>query len=136
MREGGSRLGPKSGREHYIHRRLIDEDQIDETLEKNGLIRNPLIPEYNFTGVPYILDTKHGLKLEVFSHKNELDPRKIVVSKKPNKVTGEYDIRWPLMEKMGVNVANYTTGVNDMVNALIENYETERANIINGVTYI
>ena len=136
LREGGSRLGPRAGKDIRIHRALIPEDQIDETLEKHDLVRNPLIPEYNFTGVPYILDTKHGLKLEVFSHKNELDPRKIVVSKKPNKVTGEYDIRWPLMEKMGVNVANYTTGVNDMVNALIENYETERANIINGVTYI
>ncbi len=54
-----------------ITRSLIPYDRIDDTLKGAGLRRTPLIPECNYMGIPYILDTSEGLRLEFISQVNE-----------------------------------------------------------------
>lgn len=59
----------------------VSEDQLDQVAWSNGLIRNQLLPEFNYTGVPYITPTSRGPRLDIFRERNEYT----------NKVTYQYE---------------------------------------------
>ncbi len=67
-------LVSSSGGRDTLDRTLCSTDlrKVDEVLNNNGLVRNPIIPEFNYCGVPYIVDTPSGLRLDVISEAEEL----------------------------------------------------------------
>lgn len=52
--------------------------EIDEAVNKIGLIRNLPLPDFNYTGVPYITFTQRGPRLDFFREINEMETEKII----------------------------------------------------------
>lgn len=52
----------------------VDENELDEKCEKIGLLRNWFLPEYNYTGVPYLVMTPRGPRLDIYRQTNESVP--------------------------------------------------------------
>ena len=65
--------------------------EIDKELETNakhlGLIRNPLLPDFNYTGLPYITFTTRGPRIDFFREKNEYNIE--LIKEKINKESKE-----------------------------------------------
>jgi hypothetical protein len=50
---------------------VVNENQLDTRATNAGLIRNYILPEYNYTGIPYITYTPRGPRLDIFRTKAE-----------------------------------------------------------------
>lgn len=90
LRKSGNGVGT-------MDRGLVAEgESLDTAITELGLTRNPLLPEFNYTGIPYIVDTPHGLRLDVFSQAYEVDITKAIPAK--NTSTGMYETRYTRLE--------------------------------------
>lgn len=49
----------------------VAERALDEASTQAGLIRNQILPEFNYTGVPYITPTLRGPRLDIYREKGE-----------------------------------------------------------------
>lgn len=52
----------------------VSENELDAKCEQIGLLRNWFLPEYNYTGVPYIITTARGPRLDIYRQQNESVP--------------------------------------------------------------
>ena len=46
-------------------------EEIDEAIKGTGVIRNPVLPDFNYTGIPYIMFTARGPRLDFYREENE-----------------------------------------------------------------
>ena len=106
---------------------LIDESQLVDTVKANGLVMNPILPEFNYTGIPYILDTKNGPRLDVFSATNEVNEKKFKLTYE----NGEFISSWPTMAQAAADLTTEVQKIDTDIAALADNYDTARLERLN-----
>lgn len=115
-----------------VNRKLVSLDQIDDTLARYGMARNPLIPELNFTGVPYILETPNGFRLDVIREIDETNQGKFIVDTTINSKTGTYDVYYPKMLNAQKELFEYIAGLDAQQEYLINQYRERRERVMSG----
>lgn len=94
----------------FVHCGLLentkDNRALDKKLEELGLERNPILPEFNYTGIPYIFPTSEGLRLEIISEVSERDQTKHHVEK--FYTDGRIKQTWPRMQAAAANIMQLT----------------------------
>lgn len=115
-----------------INTMLVPADQIVPTLKSNNLIMNPILPEFNYSGVPYILDTENGPRLDVFSESGELNDKKHLLAYENDRFVNYYpemktaaNLLEPDVQKLDMDIAE-----------LFNNYETARSEKIASKTAV
>lgn len=106
---------------------LIAESKIVDTVKANGMVMNPILPEFNYTGIPYILDTQNGPRLDVFSARNELNENKYQLTYD----NGEFINSWPNMTKAADDLTTEVQKIDTDIAKLADDYDTARAAKIN-----
>lgn len=96
----------------------MDLDELDAVAGQYGLTRNLYLPDYNYTGIPYITTSSRGPRLDYFREKSEATTAAII--EKLNSVSQEI----------------YTTNENytAQIDAAIKNYYTQSASALGTVT--
>lgn len=126
------RGGTSGSSSHYINRTCLEGDELENALKANNLVRNPLLPEYNYTGVPYITDTKNGLRLDFISQSNELDYTKAIPVKNPD--TGFYQTEYLRLAQAAISLMDSMQAYDEKISELIETYNTQVSQDIAGVS--
>ncbi len=64
-------VSPNEGLDSAMDITPVSERQLDQATYDAGLIRNQILPEFNYTGVPYITPTLRGPRLDIFRERGE-----------------------------------------------------------------
>lgn len=81
-------------------------EEIDEAIAGTGVIRNPVLPDFNYTGVPYIMFTARGPRLDFYREQDEYTADSI--KKKLNEHSTEiWKINQKYSQLIGSIINNY-----------------------------
>lgn len=95
----------------------MEVSELDAVAGQYGLTRNLYLPDYNYTGIPYITTSSRGPRLDYFREKSEATTAAVI--EKLNSVSQEI----------------YTTNENytAQIDAAIKNYYTQSASALGTV---
>lgn len=115
-----------------INTMLLPEDQIVPTLKANNLTMNPLLPEFNYSGIPYILDTEHDPRLDMFSETGELNDNKHLLTYENNQFVNYY----PEMTAAANSIIPEIEKIDLDISQLTVDYEAARSEKISSKTAV